>query len=155
MTLISNHLMISFFTTFCVGGFNILRYSILGLWYTMSWILWEQILGGIPIISAIVHPVALFKFFNTHTKILLVSHLNLPPWKPIVSHLCLRIRTYNFGGRALNSIFGASSMDCLAGGDSWFLMSNPTLSVLNDKKISPIQPLIPHNLRYSHSRSTS
>ena len=65
MTPTSNHLMISFFTTFCIGGFNLLWCSILGLWSGMNWILWEQISRGIPMISAIVQPMDRLNLFKT------------------------------------------------------------------------------------------
>ena len=48
--------------------FNLLWCSILVLLSGMSWILWEQIPGEIPIIFAIVHPMAHSNLFNSVTK---------------------------------------------------------------------------------------
>uniref|UniRef100_A0A0V0HQ85 Putative ovule protein n=1 Tax=Solanum chacoense TaxID=4108 RepID=A0A0V0HQ85_SOLCH len=56
-----------FFSTSCIGGFNLFWRSILGLQSSSSWILSVQVPGGIQMMSAMVQPIAFLNLFMTFT----------------------------------------------------------------------------------------
>lgn len=104
----SNHLMITFLAASWIGGFNLLSSTILCLWSGMCWIFWEQILGEIPTMFAIVQPIACLNLLNTTTK-----HFICCPFKSATIIACkmspILMKTYfKRGGRALTFNFGAS-----------------------------------------------
>lgn len=69
----SNYFIISFLAHLALGGVNVLRCSILGLHSLWSWMMWVKISRGMPMMSAIVHPLSLIYLLNT-SKINFTCH---------------------------------------------------------------------------------
>lgn len=114
----SNILMISFQTTFCIGGLSLPSCSVLSLLFSGSWILLEQFLGGIPIISAIIRQIAHQKLFNKKanastcsplrsTTMIIGEVLHFP------KNTCLKCDggylSYNFAGFSINGFADGKS----------------------------------------------
>jgi len=119
----SNHLIISFFTTSCIGGFNLLWCSTLGLHSLSSWILWVQMPGGMAALLAIVHAIALMYLFNTSSRNFTFHSSKLAAMITSKVLFAPKNAYQRWAGSNFNSSFGCSSVDSLAGGFSWFFIS--------------------------------
>lgn len=63
-TPVSSHVIIPFFTTFCIGGLSLHSYSDVGGHSFSNYILWVQMPGKILIILAIIKLIALLYFYK-------------------------------------------------------------------------------------------